>query len=89
MDYSPIKRAHRSIERVMCGAHAVGNMIIYYATLRRSITLDRASQERFDQQRCWFAEDYRPALERSKSLTEAGRALWDSLCNAVDRVLEQ
>jgi hypothetical protein len=48
------------------------------------MTLDRASQERFDQHRSWFAEDYRPALDRSESLTEAGRTLWGSLCNAVD-----
>jgi HEXXH motif-containing protein len=88
MYYSPIKRARRTIERVLCGAHAVGNMILYYTALRRSMTLDRASQERFDQQRSWFAEDYRPALDRSESLTEAGRTLWGSLCNAVDRALE-
>jgi len=84
MYYSPIKRARRTIDRVLCGAHAVGNMILYYAALSRSMTLDRASQERFDQHRSWFAEDYRPALDRSESLTEAGRTLWGSLCNAVD-----
>jgi HEXXH motif-containing protein len=89
MYYSPIKHACRTIDRVLCGAHAVGNMIIYYAALSRTMTLERASQERFDQQRSWFAEDYRPALDRSESLTEAGRALWGSLCNAVDHALEQ
>jgi HEXXH motif-containing protein len=87
--YSPIKRARRSIDRVLCGAHAVGNMIIYYATLRRSMELDQASQMRFDRHRSWFAEDYRPALDRSESLTQAGRALWDNLCHSVEHALEQ
>lgn len=86
--YSPIKRAHRSMEKVLLGAHAVGNMIIYYATLQKSMKLDRAAQERFDQHRTWFADDYRPALDRSESLTEAGRALWSGLCKAVDGALE-
>jgi len=86
--YSPIKRATRTIDRVLTGGHAVGNMIIYYATLRRTHELDPASQERFDRHRAWFAEDYRPSLNRSQSLTEAGRALWGSLCRAVDHALE-
>lgn len=89
MYYSPIKRARRSIDRVLCGAHAVGNMILYYAALGHTMALGRASQERFDQHRCWFADDYRPALDRSESLTEAGRALWGSLCSAVDYALER
>jgi hypothetical protein len=87
--YSPIKRAHRTIERVLCGAPAVGNMIIYDATLRRTMTLDHASQERFDRHRSWFTEDYRPALSRSESFTVTGRTLCGSLCNAVDHALEQ
>jgi HEXXH motif-containing protein len=86
--YSPIKRAHRTIDRVLTGGHAVGNMIIYYATVRRAMGLDPASRERFDRHRTWFAEDYRPALNRSASLTDAGHALWSSLCKAVDRALE-
>jgi HEXXH motif-containing protein len=86
--YSPIKRAHRTIDRVLTGGHAVGNMIIYYATLRRTAELDPASQERFDRHCTWFADDYRPALNRSNSLTEAGRALWSSLCKAVDCAME-
>jgi HEXXH motif-containing protein len=88
MSYSPIKRAQRTIDRVLTGGHAVGNMIIYYATLRRTSELDPASQERFDRHCTWFAEDYRPALSRSESLTEAGRALWSSLCQAVDHAME-
>jgi len=86
--YSPIKRATRTIDRVLTGGHAVGNMIIYYATLRRKAKLDPTSQERFDRHRAWFAEDYRPALDRSESLTAAGRALWTSLCQTVDRAME-
>ena len=86
--YSPIKRANRTIDRVLTGGHAVGNMIIYYATLRRGAKLDPASQERFDRHCAWFAEDYRPALNQSKSLTETGRVLWSSLCQAVDRAME-
>lgn len=86
--YSPIKRARRTMDRVLSGAHAIGNMIIYYALLRRSMELDRASQQRFDQHRTWFAEDYRPALDQSHNLTDAGRALWGSLCRAVDGALE-
>jgi hypothetical protein len=82
--YSPIKRAHRSIDRVLTGAHAVGNMIVYYATLRQTMELDPCSQQRFDRHRDWFSQDYRPALDRSESLTEAGRTLWNSLCTAVD-----
>ena len=87
--YSPIKRATRPIDRVLTGAHAVGNMIIYYATLRQSMDLDSLSADRFHQHRKWFAEDYRPALDRSQSLTEAGRTLWASLCSAVDSATEQ
>ena len=34
------------------------------------------------------ARDYRPALNESKTLTEAGRTLWSSLCRAVDAALE-
>ena len=64
-------------------------MILYYAALRRTMELDPASRERFNWHRCWFAEDYRPALSRSESFTDAGRALWDSLCGAVDYALEQ
>jgi HEXXH motif-containing protein len=86
--YSPIKRAHRSMDRVLTGGHAVGNMIIYYANLRRTCELDSASRERFDRHCTWFADDYRPALNQSKTLTEAGRALWTSLCQAVDSALE-
>jgi len=89
MYYSPIKRATRSIDRVLTGAHAVGNMIVYYATLRQTMNLDRRSQERFDRHREWFSHDYRPALDRSQSLTEAGRALWGSLCKTVDCAMEQ
>jgi HEXXH motif-containing protein len=88
MSYSPIKRAHRTMDRVLTGGHAVGNMIIYYATLRQTSELDPASQERFDRHCTWFADDYRPALNQSKSLTEAGRALWNSLCHSVDSALE-
>jgi HEXXH motif-containing protein len=88
MSYSPIKRAHRPMDRVLTGGHAVGNMIIYYATLRQKTELDSASQERFDRHCTWFADDYRPALNQSKSLTEPGRALWSSLCQAVDSALE-
>lgn len=87
--YSPIKRATRPIDRVLTGAHAVGNMIIYYATLRRSMDLDSLSAVRFHQHRKWFSEDYRPALDRSESLTEAGRTLWASLCSTVDCATEQ
>jgi HEXXH motif-containing protein len=89
MYYSPIKRAHRSIDRVLTGAHAVGNMIVYYATLRQTMELDPRSQERFDQHCKWFSEDYRPALDRSECLTEAGRTLWTSLCRTVDCAMEQ
>jgi HEXXH motif-containing protein len=87
--YSPIKRANRTIDQVLIAAHAVGNMILYYAALRRTMELDRLSCERFDLHRTWFAEDYRPALDRSESLTEAGRVLWDSLCHAVDCAMRQ
>jgi HEXXH motif-containing protein len=89
MYYSPIKRAHRSIDRVLTGAHAVGNMIVYYATLRQTMELDPHSQERFNQHCKWFSEDYRPALDRSECLTEAGRTLWTSLCRTVDCAMEQ
>ena len=82
--YSPIKRSHRTIDRVLSGAHAVGNMILYYQELRRTMALDARSQERFDQHRSWFAADYRPALDQSKSLTEAGQNFWQSLREAVD-----
>jgi HEXXH motif-containing protein len=87
--FSPIKRATRTVDRVLSGAHAVGNMVIYYATLRRTAPLDPSSQERFDLHRTWFAEDYRPSLNRSETLTEAGRALWNHLCEAVNTALEQ
>ena len=89
MYYSPIKRAHRTIDRVLSGAHAVGNMILYYAALRQTMQLDPVSQERFDRHRSWFVQDYRPPLSRTESLTDAGRALWESLCHAADHALEQ
>jgi len=87
--YSPIKRADRSIDRVLTGAHAVGNILLYYAALERGMDLDRPGRARVDQHRAWFTEDYRSALDRSESLTEAGRALWDSLRNAVDSAMKQ
>ena len=87
--YSPIKRAHRTIDRVLSGAHAVGNMILYYEELRRTTTLDARSQERFDQHRSWFAEDYRSALDQSKSLTPAGWNFWHSLRDAVDSAAQR
>ncbi len=87
--YSPIKRAHRTLDRVLTGAHAVGNMILYYATLGRTTELDPSSRERFEQHREWFARDYRPALDRTRSLTESGCAFWKSLCEAVDSAMEQ
>jgi len=89
MYYSPIKRATRSIDRVLTGAHAVGNMIRYYAILRQSVELDPQSCERFDRHCKWFAEDYRPAIDGSQSLTEAGRLLWTTLCQAVDHAMVQ
>jgi len=89
MYYSPIKRATRSIDRVLTGAHAVGNMIRYYAVLRQTTELDPQSQERFDRHCQWFAEDYRPAIDGSQSLTEAGRLLWTTLCQAVDTAMAQ
>jgi HEXXH motif-containing protein len=89
MYYSPIKRANRTTDRVLTGAHAVGNMILYYAALRRTMELDRLSRKRFDRHCTWFDEDYRFALDRSESLTEAGRALWHSLCDAVDCAMKQ
>ena len=88
MYYSPIKRASRPIDRVLLGAHAVGNMIVYYATLRRTMQLDPQSQDRFDRHRQWFSEDYRPALDRSESLTKAGRELWAGVCESVDFAME-
>jgi HEXXH motif-containing protein len=88
MSYSLIKRAYRTMDRVLTGGHAVGNMIIYYASLRRKMELHTASRKRFDQYCTWFADDYRPALNQSKSLTEAGRTLWSSLCRAVDSARE-
>jgi hypothetical protein len=87
MHYSPIKRAKRPIGRVLTGAHAVGNMLLYYAALISTIKLDRASQERFGRHHKWFVEDYRPALDTSESLTDAGRVLWVSLVEAVDRAM--
>jgi len=89
MSYSPIKRANRPIDRVLTGAHAVGNMIIYYEILRHTIKLDPQSEDRLFRHKQWFAMDYRPALSKSESLTDAGRVLWDSLCQAVDSVTEQ
>jgi hypothetical protein len=69
------------------GGHAVGNMILYYASLDRTMELNRSSRDRFDLYQTWFDEDYRSALDRSESLTDAGRALWEGLCNAVDRAV--
>lgn len=82
--YSPIKRANRTIDRVLTGAHAVGNMILYYAELCRTMKLDAASRQRYQQHCDWFRDDYRQSLDRSESLTQAGRRLWNSLCVAVD-----
>jgi len=86
--YSPIKRATRSIDRVLTGAHAVGNMILYYAELTRSLSLDRSSVDRFNKLCHWFYEDYSPALDHCQSLTEAGRELWGCLSGAVSCALE-
>ncbi|HVK63006.1 MAG TPA: HEXXH motif-containing putative peptide modification protein [Polyangium sp.] len=87
--YSPIKRAHRPIERVLSGAHAVGNMIVYYHALRRTTGLDAAAQDRFSVHQRWFDEDYRPALDQSKTLTETGQRFWRGVCNAVDSAARQ
>jgi hypothetical protein len=89
MYYSPIKRSTRTIEQVLMGAHAVGNMIIYYAVLRGTMELNRSSRDRFDLYQTWFREDYRPALDRSESLTDAGRTLWEGLCNSLDCAVKQ
>jgi len=82
--YSPIKRARRPLLNVLFGGHAVGNMILYYAELQRSMDLDEASRGRFRAQRTWFARDYRTPLEQSQSLTGAGRLLWSRLCDTID-----
>jgi HEXXH motif-containing protein len=82
--YSPIKRAHRTLDRVLSGAHAVGNMILYYDDLRQGGPLSQSSQKRFERHVRWFNDDYRLALDHSTSLTEAGRILWGSLCESVD-----
>lgn len=82
--FSPIKRLHRTVDRVLTGAHAVGNMILYYRTLAAQRTLDPASQERMALLERWFREDYAPALNASQSLTEAGGVFWDSLHGAVE-----
>lgn len=82
--FSPIKRASRPVERVLSGAHAVGNMLLYYYELDRKMTLDAKARARFEEHRDWFAKDYRPALDQSRSLTEAGGDFWRGLCDAVD-----
>jgi HEXXH motif-containing protein len=82
--YSPIKRAERTIDRVLTGAHAVGNMIIYYEMMQANRELDDASAARLRQHREWFKDDYIPAMASSKTLTEAGRALWHALREAVN-----
>lgn len=85
--YSPIKRSSRPLRNVLFGGHAVGNMILYYAELRRTLILDEASTGRFRAQCAWFTEDYRVALGKSRSLTSAGRLLWSRLCDVVDEKL--
>lgn len=85
--YSPIKRSRRPLLNVLFGAHAVGNMILYYAELQRRMELDEASVGRFRAQCTWFAKDYRVALGESQSLTGAGRLLWSRLCEVVDEQL--
>ncbi len=85
MSYSPIKRANRTTDRVLTGAHAVGNMILYYAQLEQKMELSRESRARYQRHRRWFADDYAPALHASKTLTEAGRALWQNLAETVER----
>jgi len=87
--HSPIKRAHRPIEKVLAGAHAVANMIVYYHVLKKTTGLDERAEVRFDIHQRWFAEDYRPALDQSKTLTPLGRRFWQSACSAVDAAARQ
>lgn len=56
--YSPIKGSRRPLLNSLFGGHAVGNILLYYLALRRTMTLDEQSNERFKAHRSWFAEGY-------------------------------
>lgn len=81
--WSPIKRMDRTIDRVLTGGHAVGNMVLYYESLRRKAVLDNASHQRLELHRQWFEDDYAPTLEKSPVLTPIGKLFWSTLCAAV------
>ncbi len=80
--FSPIKKMDRPIDKVLVGAHAVGNMILYYRDLHAR-GMGGHVRDRYDVLVGWFEDDYRPALDGAKTLTEGAAALWRNLAAAV------
>lgn len=87
--YSPIKGLTRPIERVLIGAHAVGNMVIYHRLLEGRGASGPEAARRLAVLTEWFEADYRPALDQAKSLTASGQAVWRSLVSTVDAVHQE
>lgn len=82
MGYSPVKRLVRPMFNVLVGAHAVGNMILFH----RDVAARRPEPRhmtRLARLEGWFREDYAPALDRSRTLSPSGQALWDRLRDGV------
>ncbi|KHL57624.1 aKG-HExxH-type peptide beta-hydroxylase [Xanthomonas cannabis] len=81
--YSPLKRSYETMGRVIIGAHAVGNVLLFQQHLARTHRLDKAAMGRRDMQRIWFESHYMRALDACTNLTEAGRRLWAQLRASV------
>ena len=81
--YSPLKRSYETMGRVIIGAHAAGNVLLFQQHLARTRRLDKAAMDRRDMQRIWFESHYMCALDECTNLTVAGSRFWTRLRSSV------
>lgn len=81
--YSPLKRSYETFGRVLLGAHAVGNVLLFYAQLERVQELNEAATDRRDILKIWFESHYMRALDSCAVLTPAGQRFWRTLRSSL------
>lgn len=84
LQYSSCTRIHQPVEEILCSAHVVGNLILFFdGCLTRGATSPEMSQA-LVMYRALYLEELRPVLQRATSLSEAGSAFWRDLRDQVD-----
>ena len=82
--YSPLKRAHRNVDRLLLAAHATASMLLYYAEAQRN----GAGLDRFLDVVRFHIDTFaqmRIPLSTSPGLTLAGRSFFNEMTSVVDR----